>query len=185
MPPATSSPPATTLLPATSSTTSWAMAHNNNSEHRCIDRGTGTSTGGGCIDHRASVLTGGGCINNRACILTGGMHINSKAGVSTTGQVYRRWGRCTDDRAGALTVGMHINGRMGIPIVWQTYQQRLGMSSGGGCLDSWVGILMMSRCILTFINPQPKATLLAQQDVRRCFTHTLPCWLHSFCKPVN
>ena len=122
----------------------------------------GVLTTGRVYQQEAGVSTGGRCIDNRACILTGGMHIDNKAGVSTTGQVYCWWGRCTDDGAGALTVRRHINGRMGIPIVWQTYQQRLGMSSGGRCLDSWVGILMMSRCILTFINPQPKATLLAQ-----------------------
>ena len=46
------------------------MAHNNDSEHRCIDRGT---TGGGCIDHRA-----GRHIDNRAGILTEGRHIDRR-----------------------------------------------------------------------------------------------------------
>ena len=49
-------------------------------------------------------------------------------------------------------VGRHTDGRMSISVVWQTYQQRVGMSSGGGCLDSRVGISMMGRHILTFVN---------------------------------
>ena len=114
------------------------MAHNNDSEHRCIDRGT---TGGGCIDHRAGrhidnragVLTEGRRIDSRVGVSTGGGHIDRRVGVNR-GRTYRQQSGCqqgvdVSTAEWVLTGGRHIDSRAGVNR-W-VYRQVVGISTTG------------------------------------------------------
>jgi len=117
------------------------MAHNNDSERRCIDRGT---TGGGCIDHRAGrhidnragVLTGGGRIDSRVGVSTGGGCIDSRVGVNRGG-TYRQQSGC---RQGADVSTAEQVSTGGCIDRWWVYQQQVSVSAGGGRIDGRAGV---------------------------------------------